>query len=140
MKYQRTVLTYRRMHSNNLSGTPMDELERPLRVFERALATMPLTDQQRLIVQRRMDALTSLLARERGKEMLRSGNWRGARRALLDACRREGTWKLKVALLGLYVAPRLVRHIWLSRHPAPAPAARGHCPSVSAGPRSASRR
>ena len=125
MSYQTTVLTHRRMHSHNLSGTPVDELERPLRVFERVLMTMPLTDQQRLIVQRRMDALTSSLARERGKEMLRSGDWSGARRALLDACRRDGTWKLVAALFGLHLAPHLVRQLYLSRHPATGAAGKG---------------
>jgi len=110
-----TVLTLRRMHDRNLGGTPVNEFERPLRVFEKVLATMSLTEAERRIVDQRVRALSSALACETGKEMLRKGDWRGARGAFLKACRGARNWKLHAAVFGLHVAPQLVRRLYLAR-------------------------
>ena len=117
MRYTRTVLTLYRRHDQALSGTPLNEIERPLAVLRKAAETMALSERERLILQRRMRVLEADLARERGKELLRRGDFIEARRAFARACRKIGAWKTHAARLGLYVAPHLVRRFYLTRLP-----------------------
>jgi glycosyltransferase involved in cell wall biosynthesis len=115
MRSRPVVLAQRRVHGDNLSGTTIDQIERPLRVFEKTLTSMPLTEQERDIVLRRVRLLTASLARERGKELLRNGDFPAARLAFDEARRGLQAWKLHATALGLRVAPHLVRRLYLSR-------------------------
>jgi glycosyltransferase involved in cell wall biosynthesis len=115
LRSRRVVLAYRRVHDDNLSGNAISEVERPLRVFRKTLSTMRLTEHERGIAQRRVRLLTAALARERGKELLRRGDFPAARRAFDEARRGLLAWKLHAAALGLRIAPHLVRRLYLSR-------------------------
>jgi glycosyltransferase involved in cell wall biosynthesis len=115
MRSRPIVMAHRRVHGDNLSGNAIDELERPLRVFEKTLQTMALTEKERDIAQRRVRWLTAALARERGKELLRRGDFPAARRAFDEARRGIQAWKLHATAIGLRVAPHLVRRLYLSR-------------------------
>lgn len=113
--YQRKVLVLYRRHDQALSGTSLDEIERPLVVLRKTADTMPLAERERLILQRRIRTLEAGLARERGKELLRRGDFIAARRAFAESCRDLRGWKIRAARLGLYVAPHLVRRLYLTR-------------------------
>lgn len=114
MAYQREVLTLRRIHTDNLSGTQITEIERALTVFRKALATMSLSRREQQVARRRLRQLEADLARERGKEMLRRGEFAAARRCFAEVRMRRG-WKLRAAQFGLRFAPRIVRRLYLSR-------------------------
>jgi glycosyltransferase involved in cell wall biosynthesis len=114
-RYQEQVLALRRLHGENLSGTRLNELERALHVFGKAMRVLPLTDRERAVAERRVRELEGDVAREHGKERLASGDFRGAIRSLEQALRVIPSWKLKAARLGLLLAPRLVRRVYLSR-------------------------
>lgn len=113
--YQRKVLTLYRRHDRVLSGSPIDAVERALHVFRRTLERMPLSAAERGVAERRVRALQADLARERGKDMLRRGDFKAAREALGQASREIREWKLHGARLGLYIAPLLVQRLYLSR-------------------------
>jgi hypothetical protein len=113
--YQRKVLVVRRYHDENLSGTAVNEQERPLRVLEKTLRTMRLSPRQRAIAEARVRELHASLARERGKQLLEHGHYADARREFQLASHGRFSWKIYVALLGLRIAPRLARRIWLLR-------------------------
>jgi len=115
VRYQYDVLALRRLHGNNLSGTRLNELERALHVFSKALHVLPLSQWERAVAERRVRELEGELAREHGKERLVSGDFNGAIRSLDQALRVIPSWKLKVARLGLMLAPNLVRRYYLSR-------------------------
>jgi glycosyltransferase involved in cell wall biosynthesis len=115
MRYQRKVLTLYRRHDQALSGTAIDTIERPLRVLRRTLERMPLTSADQEVAERRVRALEAELARERGKDLLRRGDFRAAREALANANREIKNWKVQGARLGLLIAPQLVRKLYLSR-------------------------
>ena len=114
-RYQRKVLVERRIHTANLSGTSADEQERPLSVLEKTLRTLPLNAAERRTIERRMRELRAALARELGKELLKQGKYRAARREFARADAAVPAWKLHATLVGLVIAPRLVRSIYLSR-------------------------
>jgi glycosyltransferase involved in cell wall biosynthesis len=115
MAYQRKVLVLRRIHDDNLSGSAINEQERPLRVLEKTLRTMQLSPGQRAIAEARVRYLNATLARERGKRCLEQADYAGARREFERARHGEFSWKIHAALIGLRVAPNLVRRIFLLR-------------------------
>ena len=115
MTYLRQVLMLRREHADNLSGTPINEMERPLAVLRKTLATMTLSDVERAIIHRRVAALEAGIARERGKALLGAGDITAARRAFADARGGLPPWKLHAARWGLRIAPQLVRRVYLAR-------------------------
>jgi len=115
MRYRRDVLVLYRRHEDALSGTGVAEIERPLRVLRKARETMTLTAKERRTLDARVQQLEGDLARERAKELLSRGDFIGARRAFADACRQVRGWKLQGARLAMYVMPRLVRRVYLTR-------------------------
>ena len=115
MSYLQRPLVVRRVHDQNLSGTAVDEQERPLRVIEKLVATLPLSDTQQRLARRRIRHLNGTLAREHGKEFLRRGEFRAARREFARAQDDSFSWKIYAALLGLQIAPHLVRRLYLIR-------------------------
>jgi glycosyltransferase involved in cell wall biosynthesis len=115
MRWARDVLALRRVHADNLSGDAIAELERPLRVFEKTVATMSLSPSELAIATTRMRVLKAALARERGKDMLRRGDIAAARSAFDEARAGMHAWKLHAAAMGLRIAPHLVRRFYLSR-------------------------
>jgi glycosyltransferase involved in cell wall biosynthesis len=115
LAYQRKVLVMRRVHDENLSGSAINEQERPLYVLEKALRTIPLSPQQRAIAEHRVHYLHASLARERGKKALEEGDFETARREFERATAAGVTWKLRAALIGLRIAPHVVRRVFLLR-------------------------
>ena len=115
LAYTSQVLVLRRIHNENLSGTLANEQERPLRVLEKALNTLQLSPQQRHVAEERIRYLRSTLAREHGKEFLIKGDFTQARREFLRARADGFSWKLSAALLGLRIAPHLMRRLYLIR-------------------------
>ena len=111
----RRVLTLRRMHAANLSGTGSEAIDRPIAVLEKALGAIALTPRERAAATGRLADLRAQRAREQGKELLARGDMRAARRALAEASRGLRTWKLQAAVLAMHIAPQLVRRVYLSR-------------------------
>ena len=121
--YHDEVLAVRRLHGDNLSGTRLNELERALHVFTKAMNTLPLTRREHDAARLRVRTLKGELAREHGKVRLISGDFEEARR-LLDAAHRAAPhWKLLAARFGLRLVPTLVRRLYLARGAAVAAAA-----------------
>jgi glycosyltransferase involved in cell wall biosynthesis len=113
--YHRTVLALRRVHHGNLSGDNSQALARAARVFEHVLATHRLTHAERKIAERRLRDIRAGVEFERGKDLLRRGEFAGARRAVLAACRARRGWKPHAAWICLHVAPTLVRRLYVAR-------------------------
>lgn len=112
--YSEKVLALRRLHGDNISGTQVNEIERALTVFIKTLATMDLGMTERAVAEQRIRALQIALARERGKERLLDGDFAGAR-VHLETVARQCGWKVRAALLGLRIAPALVRRFYVAR-------------------------
>jgi glycosyltransferase involved in cell wall biosynthesis len=115
MTYQQKVLVLRRIHEDNLSGSAVNEQERPLRILEKTLRTMSLTPRERDVAEHRVRELDAALAREHGKEFLRQGQFAAAKREFARARHGISSWKLTMASLGLHLAPALLRRLYLSR-------------------------
>jgi glycosyltransferase involved in cell wall biosynthesis len=115
VRYQHQVLALRRLHGDNLSGTRLNELERALHVFDKAMRTLPLAPQEQTAAEHRVRELEGDLAREQGKQRLAVGDFSGAMRSLEQASRVVPSWKLKAARIALMLAPNLLRRVYLLR-------------------------
>ena len=113
MRYQRLVLTERRVRANGLSGDPAAEFDRAIRILEHFGRTQP--PEIRTIIRARMHGLMDQLEIERAKQRLRDANFEAARYHLSATKRRS--LKCRLALLGLQIAPRLVRRAFLAAQP-----------------------
>jgi glycosyltransferase involved in cell wall biosynthesis len=115
MAYQRAVLAERRVRATGLSGDTVSELERALNVLDRFSNRYLLDARARTAVRVRMMQLVDRLEIEQGKRRILEGNFAAAQYHLSAA--RERPFKLRLALMALRVAPRLVRAIYLRAYP-----------------------
>jgi hypothetical protein len=114
MHCQRMVLAERRARLEGLSGTTVTELHRALHVLERFGTTNALDVGSRTALRVRTSILHDRLAIEEAKQRIRELNFAAAR-SRLAATRHRGI-KVKLALIGLRIAPRLLRRLYLARH------------------------
>jgi glycosyltransferase involved in cell wall biosynthesis len=113
MRYQRVVLTERRVRASGLSGSPTREFERAIRILDHFGRTQ--APAVRTVVRARMSTLLDQLEIEHAKERLRDAHFAAARRHLSAAKHRSLKWRL--VLLGLHIAPRLMRRAYLATRP-----------------------
>jgi glycosyltransferase involved in cell wall biosynthesis len=116
MAYQRDVLAERRVRAAGLSGDVLTTLERALNVLERFGRQRELDAPARTALRIRMMALLGRLEIEQGKQRFREGNFAAAQFHLSAA--RERPLKIRLALLGLRLSPRLLRGAYLRLRPA----------------------
>jgi hypothetical protein len=115
MRYQRAVLAERRVRAGGLSGDALAEIARALHVLDRFGRAHALDSDARTALRIRTMALVDRLEIEQGKQRIAEGNFAAARYHLTAASARP--WKLRLALMGLQVAPRLLRSAYLKRWP-----------------------
>jgi glycosyltransferase involved in cell wall biosynthesis len=113
MRYQRLVLTERRVRTTGLSGDPTAEFQRAIHILDHFGRTQPAAI--RTLVRARMNALMDQLEIEHAKQRLRDANFAAARFHLSATKHRSLKWRL--ALLALRVAPRLLRRAYLAAQP-----------------------
>jgi glycosyltransferase involved in cell wall biosynthesis len=113
--YQRLILVERRVRRTGLSGDAEAELQRAITVLDRFGTSHILDHEARTALRQRSDVLRDRLAIEEAKRRICEANFAAARSRLTEAQSRG--FKIWVALLGLRVAPQLVRLAYLSSRP-----------------------
>jgi glycosyltransferase involved in cell wall biosynthesis len=116
MAYHREVLAERRVRAQGLSGDAVRTLERALNVLHRFGRERALDGPARTALRIRTMALVDRLEIEQGKQRFLEGNFAAARFHLSAA--RDRPLKVRLALLGLRVSPRLLRGAYLRFRPA----------------------
>jgi glycosyltransferase involved in cell wall biosynthesis len=115
MTYQRTVLAERRVRAEGLSGDAVSTVQRALTVLDRFGSDRALDGPARSALRVRMMALVDRLEIEQGKQRFLEGNFAAAQFHLSAARRRP--LKIRLALLGLRLSPRLLRDAYLRFRP-----------------------
>jgi glycosyltransferase involved in cell wall biosynthesis len=115
MRYQERVLAERRVRASGLSGDSLAKIRRALYVLDRFGRAHALGREARAVLRFRMMALIDLLEIEHAKQRIVEGNFAAARYHLSVA--RQRPWKLRLALVALQVAPRLLRAAYLRMRP-----------------------
>jgi GT2 family glycosyltransferase len=112
--YQRKPLLKYRVHLDSLSGDAVSRAERERDAFERVARTIELTEEQKAIVEKRIDGLEADLAVEQGKALLLSGNFSEAEVAFRAANNYRKSSKLAVVSLLTRVAPQMLLKFYRS--------------------------
>jgi glycosyltransferase involved in cell wall biosynthesis len=114
--YQRDVLAERRVRVEGLSGDAVRTVERALNVLDRFGRERTLDAPARTALRIRMMALVDRLEIEQGKQRFLEGNFAAAQFHLSAA--RTPTLKVRLALLGIRLSPRLLRGAYVRFRPA----------------------
>jgi glycosyltransferase involved in cell wall biosynthesis len=118
MAYGREVLGKNRIVSGSLSHDDMKMLEALVDVLRKLSKSLDLSPSERLALQYKLAVAKAQLDLERGKTFLLDGKYDQALASLSQARSPLANTKLRLALLGLKVAPRLTRAIvgaWLAQ-------------------------
>lgn len=92
---------------DSLSASNLKMLAALVTILTNVQAEWKLSAEQQALLSRKLDQTQALVALERGKESLKHGQFDEARVLLQQANTRLGRGKLKLALLGLRIAPGL---------------------------------
>jgi glycosyltransferase involved in cell wall biosynthesis len=112
LDYQPLVLAERRARADGLSGDRLSELTRAIAVLERFGRIHALSTEERTTLSARLDYLQTEIEVEEAKRRLVEGNFAAARTRL--ARYRPARLKIRAVRLGLIIAPRLLRRVYLS--------------------------
>ena len=111
MTFTRTIQVYHRL-ANGLAADSELMKDARLRVVQKMDNSGILTEQQRVIVRRRIQQLEFDLELNRAKTFLLNGNSREARQAASRAARACSQWKVRLLQVGLYFFPGALRSIY----------------------------
>jgi glycosyltransferase involved in cell wall biosynthesis len=113
--YQRRVLARHRAHAASLGATENSLISGQMRISEKLLETLPLSNPERALLLRHTEWCRAHLRLRESKQLLLTGRYGEASRALADADRVLRSWKLRLSRVGLRLAPALVRRLYLTR-------------------------
>ena len=111
--YTTAPLVKRRIHSQNLSGDRISELERAVAVLLKLRGKQLLAPAQCEVLDARVRALQAQIATEQGKKTLLAGDLSQARSQFRQAVAAGGGWKTRVVEIALQVAPVMTRQAYL---------------------------
>jgi len=114
--YTDKVLLRYRVHTENLSGDSIQRVEREIAVFKRVRATIELSYDELLILDRQLRNLEVDLEIERGKSHLVNKDFAAARGSFSRAKAARPSMKLKAVCLAARIAPQLLLHIFVRKH------------------------
>ena len=106
ISYHPDAEVYHRVHDVSLSADGLAMIRDRVRVYEKA-ATLTPSAEQREIIRRMITKSQSDGYVEQLKEALDRGDYSEAREAAHRALSVESTWKIRLAMMGLRVSPRL---------------------------------
>lgn len=113
--YQRKVLLRYRIHEGSLSGDALRQIERHLAVLNKTARRDDLTESERATLAGAITRLEAHLKLERGKLRLADGDFAAAALEIKDANRWQRSWRLRLVLLWLRVAPRSLQRVYKLR-------------------------
>lgn len=113
--YQNKVLAYHRIHTASLAADLQRLYQSQIDVYEKSLRTLDLSEDEQALIRQQIDRCNADLALEEGKEQILVRDYIRATERLSAANEYYRSRKLSIVLLGLRIAPRLVRYMSLRR-------------------------
>lgn len=111
--YTTEPLVYRRIHTMNLSGDRLTELERAASVLEGLRAKIAFGPEESRALDARLRLLRGDIHAERGKRDLAAGAMGDAAAHFREAAGAGAGWKVQVVNLALRIAPRVTRQAYV---------------------------
>jgi glycosyltransferase involved in cell wall biosynthesis len=115
MTYQKKVLVYRRIYEGSLASNPIKSFEGEIAVLEKTRRRSDLTVEENAAILRMLERRRATVEVFRGKQRLSAGEFDSARAAFRLANDYYQSWKLRLVLFCLRVAPRLLQRVYRLR-------------------------
>lgn len=115
MTYQKRVLVHRRIYEGSLASNPVKSLEGEIKVLEKAEQGGNLTAAEHAALLRTLELRRATAEVVRGKQRLSSGDFNSALKDFNLANKYFQSWKLRLVMVWLRVAPRLLQRIYRVR-------------------------
>lgn len=109
--YQKKVLVHRRIYEASLSGNPIKSFEGEISVLEKTKRRDDLTEGEASAIVRTIELRRATIEVIKGKQRLSAGEFESALTAFRNANRRLQSWKLRLVMFSLRVAPRLLQRV-----------------------------
>jgi len=110
--YQQKILVRRRLYQGSLASDSVKSFEGELRVLEKVSRRADLTSRERATLERTVAIRRTSAEVIRGKRFLLSGDFANAVRTFESANACMPSWKLRLVLWSLRVAPRVTRQVY----------------------------
>jgi glycosyltransferase involved in cell wall biosynthesis len=112
MAYQKKVLVHRRIYEGSLASNPLKSLEGEIQVLEKTGRRDDLTAAEQAALRRTLDLRRATVEVLNGKQRLFAGDFNSALKAFDLANQHFQSWKLRLVMLWLRVAPRLLQRFY----------------------------
>lgn len=109
--YQKKVLVRRRIYQGSLASDPIRSYSGELAVLDSVRSRTDLTTEEKKLLERIAKKRHSRIEVLKGKRQLAVGDFQTATESFTAAKNYQPSVKLSVVLLGMRVAPRMLRHI-----------------------------
>jgi hypothetical protein len=111
MNYRKKVLVHRRIYPGSLASDPVKSYEGEIKVLEKTQQRTDLTPDEAAAVRRTLQLRRATVEVFRGKQWLSAGDFSAALCAFGVANGYLQSWKLRLVMLSLRIAPRLLRTV-----------------------------
>lgn len=115
LKYQKKVLVRRRIYEGSLASNPINSFAGEISVLEKTGKRPDLTTEERAAILRTLELRRATVEVLRGKERLSAGEFDSALVAFRVANKHYQSWKLRLVMFCLRVAPRLLQKVYRLR-------------------------
>jgi hypothetical protein len=113
MNYQNRVLVHRRIYDGSLASNPIKSFAGEISVLEKTSQRSDLTAGERVAILRTLELRRATVEVFRGKQQLSAGEFDSAVTAFRVANQHFRSWKLRLVLIWLQVAPCLLRRVYI---------------------------
>jgi glycosyltransferase involved in cell wall biosynthesis len=115
MTYQPKVVAKHRIYPGSLASDETRSLEAEVRVLTKMAQRTDLTPTERATIDRTIPERRAVIEVWRGKQRLLEGQFESAAKSFAESNTLSPSWKLKVVIFSLKVAPRLFQRIYRAR-------------------------
>ncbi len=113
--YQKTVLVERRIYEGSLASDPIKSFSGEVKVLEKTARRNDLTDAERNALEKKLALRHASIEVCKGKQRLSAGDFNSALLAFRDANHFYQSWKLRLVLILLRLAPRSLQRFYKLR-------------------------
>lgn len=113
--YQRKVLVQRRVYDGSLASNPIKSFEGEIKVLEKTQQRSDLTPEERNALSQTLRIRRASVEVLRGKQQLGAGDFYSAYASFRSANDQVHSWKLRLVMLWLSIAPRLLQRFHQAR-------------------------
>ena len=115
INFQRRVLVHRRIYEGSLASDPLKSFAGEISVLEKTSQRNDLTADERATILRTLKLRRATVEVLRGKQRLSAGEFDSALIAFRVANDHYQSWKLRLVMFGLQVAPRVLQRVYRLR-------------------------